>query len=82
VADGLRNAGIAWDWAEIKPGVVVLMDPMALLANIRIMDDSEEGYELEGRAATLNRAVRSLAWHKQVRQALDGHRFERSRLAA
>jgi hypothetical protein len=82
VSDGGVKAGIAWDWAEIRPGVVVLLDPMALLANIRITDDSEDKYELDGRVATLNRAVRRLPWHREVRHALNKHRFGIAELAA
>src|SRR5947208_2419668 len=33
-ADDGRNAGVAWDWVEIRDGVVAMSDPLALITNV------------------------------------------------
>jgi hypothetical protein len=82
VCKGEVRAGIAWDWAEMRKGVLVIDDPMSVLSNIRVMEDGDDGCELPGRVLTLNRAIHSFSWQSTVRLALPAPFRERERLAA
>lgn len=83
---GERHAAVAWDWAEVQPGVVALADPNATFTNICFHD--VQGAELEPLLATVcaNRIVHRLPWQAPVLALLaqtpptgDGHRPQRQR---
>lgn len=66
-----RNAVLAWDWVEIKPGVAVLADVNAVLTNLRFTSqEGEDLEELEG-VVNANRIIHTLPWQLAVRSLLD-----------
>lgn len=69
VLDGDTRVGIGWDWGEVSHGVVTMTDPMTVLSNIRIMDDGQDGEELDGRVLRLNRAIHCLRWQDGIVRA-------------
>lgn len=70
VNDDRIHAGIAWDWLELTPGVIVMADPMKILSNLRVMADDEDGCELDGRLLRFNRALHRMHWQPALRRAL------------
>lgn len=66
-----QAAGVAWDWVEIRAGVLALADPMGLVTNLRLVDaQGEELTELEA-ALQLNQIVHALPWQTEVKRALE-----------
>ena len=63
------SAGVAWDWIELRQGVVALADPFGLITNIRLLD--AEGHELSATQAVvrLNELVHTLPWQNEVQRA-------------
>jgi hypothetical protein len=71
-ADDSRSAGVAWDWVEIRDGIVAMSDPLGLVTNIRLLDAHGDALsELES-AVRLNQLVHALPWQSEVQRAL-GH---------
>jgi hypothetical protein len=66
-----QSVGLAWEWAEHRPGVVVLADPNCIVSNARFVD--EEGLPMQPLLAliALNRVVHALPWQEAVCKALD-----------
>jgi hypothetical protein len=63
-------AGVAWDWVQIRDGVVAMADPLGLISNLRLLDVNGEplsGMEL---AMQLHQLVHGLPWQTEVNRAL------------
>jgi hypothetical protein len=60
------EAGLAWDWVELRRNVVAIADPMHVLSNLRFVD--AHGVELPASESLLelNNIVASLRWQDQV----------------
>jgi hypothetical protein len=70
VVDG-RLLALSWDWIEILPGVVAMVDPGHVLTNIWFMD-SEDCYEEPSRAlVSVNTLIHRTPWQATVCAALD-----------
>lgn len=67
--DGGR-LGVAWEWIEWRPGVIVLLDPMSISSNLRAPDGCPSESGPFSRAIQLNRIAHQLPWCEQVIQAL------------
>ncbi len=72
--------GIAWDWAEVRPEVVALADPMKLLSNIVLLDADRCCMEETKRLLYFNTAVFQLPWQEETGRAR--HDSQLNRLAA
>ncbi len=64
---GIRPAtekwvGIAWDWREIRAGVVAMADPMTVLSNLVFLDETGQALDPFKRILYLNNAIFSLPW--------------------
>lgn len=72
---GGQPVAAAWEWVEIKPGVVAMLDPMAIVSNLcnaaELSDGSIGG---GGTILTLNRLAHQIPWQDRVRAALRGTR--------
>jgi len=64
-------AAMAWDWVQIPQGVVALADPLAVLTNLRLLDD--DGHVLSRAQAVrhLNGVLNALPWQAEVERALE-----------
>lgn len=63
---------VSWDWVEILPGVVCMVDPGNVLTNIRFLD-SQDCYEEPSQAiVSVNILVYRTPWQSTVCAALDG----------
>lgn len=64
------DAGLAWDWVQLMPGVVVLADPMSLVTNVRLLGSEGEVLTAWEAARHLNDIVHALPWQTEVQRAL------------
>jgi len=69
-ADADRAAGLAWDWVEIRRGVVAMADPLGVVTNVRFIDDHGEVLPDRQLAIRLQQLVHALPWQDEVRRAL------------
>ena len=64
------DVGMAWDWVQLARGVVAMADPMAVLSNLRLIDDEGEVLTAFETALHLNDIVHGLPWQHEVTRAL------------
>jgi hypothetical protein len=74
---GGQSVGLAWDWAEVRPGVVALSDPNAIVTNLRFMTAEDTYQERLPSLIMLNRMTHRLAWHEAVSGVLRSMRTQR-----
>ena len=80
---GIRAArdkwvGIAWDWREIRHGIVAMSDPMTVLSNLVFLDEDGEPVDAYKRILYLNNAVFSLPWQSMACANSDEHDARRT----
>ncbi len=59
-------AGLAWEWVELRPGVLMLADPNSIITNLQIMDAGRLPQGLLGATVSLNTVLHRLPWQKSV----------------
>ena len=64
--------GVAWDWVELRQGVVAMSDPFGVVTNLRLIDAQGDVLPLREAALHLHLLVHALPWQSQVRLALCG----------
>ena len=64
------DVGMAWDWVQLARGVVAMADPMAVLSNLRLVDDEGEVLTAFESARHFNDIVHGLPWQHEVARAL------------
>jgi hypothetical protein len=76
------DGAIAWDWVEVRSGLIAMLDPMTVISNIDIDLDQFGDTEIEAtnggltdhRMIVLNQWVHEIQWQPVVRAALKlGH---------
>lgn len=70
---GGEEAGVAWDWVQLMPGVVAMADPMSVVTNLRLVGPEGEVLTAWEAARHLNDIVHMLPWQQEVNQALASH---------
>lgn len=65
------EAGLAWDWIQIMPGVVAMADPMAVVTNLQLLGREGEVLTAWEAARHLNELVHGLPWQNEVGRALE-----------
>lgn len=68
---GNEPVGIAWDWTEVAPRVVVMSDPMCIVSNMQIVDNDGQPMAPEVGLLWLNAAIHGLAWQSAVVGSLE-----------
>jgi hypothetical protein len=68
--NGDRPAGLAWDWVEIREGVVAMADPLGVLTNVKFINDEGEAISDREVAIRLQQLVHALPWQSEVQRAL------------
>ena len=58
--------GLAWDWWEMRPNVIVMSDPMNVLSNV-VFEGLEQRKNDFKRMVYLNNAIYHLPWQRQLR---------------
>lgn len=61
---GHGPAGLAWDWVELRPGVVAMADPMCVLSNLQFIDAQGQRLPAPTRLLELNNLIASLPWQR------------------
>ena len=65
-----RAAGVAWDWVELRQGVVAMSDPLGVVTNLRLLDVHGEQMNQAQIAVHLHQIVHALPWQSEVSRAL------------
>ena len=65
-----RSAGVAWDWIELRRGVVAISDPLGMITNLRMVDAHGEVVSASRLAVHLHQLVHALPWQHEVTRAL------------
>ncbi len=68
--DSPEPAGLAWEWIEIRPGVIMLADPNAMVTNLRLVDSHHRAVLGMNLVRICNRIVHALRWQERVRAQL------------
>jgi hypothetical protein len=63
-------AGVAWDWVEVREGVVAMSDPLGMVTNLRLLDAHGEVLSQTQIALRLHQLVHALPWQSEVTRAL------------
>ena len=63
-------AGVAWDWVEVREGVVAMSDPLGMVTNLRLLDAHGEVLSQTQIALRLHQLVHALPWQTEVTRAL------------
>lgn len=66
-------AGLAWEWAEVRPGIVMLTDPNSIITNLQFVDKDREPVLGLLKTVAVNRIVHALPWQQAVRATLQLH---------
>ncbi len=69
-------AGLAWEWAEVRPGIVMLSDPNSIITNLVFVDEDRKPLPGLLKTVAVNRLVHALPWQQAVRAALHLHQPE------
>ncbi|MEO5695609.1 MAG: hypothetical protein ABIQ60_00580 [Burkholderiaceae bacterium] len=71
-ANGLEDhaAGVAWDWVELRQGVVAMSDPLGVVTNLRLIDAQGDELSQAQAAMHLHEMVHALPWQHEVSRAL------------
>jgi hypothetical protein len=64
------EAGVAWDWVQVLPGIVAMADPMSVVTNLRLLGPKGEVLTAWEAARHLNEMVHALPWQDEVQRAL------------
>ena len=63
-------AGVAWDWVELREGVVAMSDPLGMVTNLRLVDDHGDVLSQTQVAVRLHPLVHALPWQNEVTRVL------------
>lgn len=63
---GSAHVGLAWEWVELRPGVLLLADPNSVITNVRFVD--KRGRELDALKSLVcvNRILHELPWQESA----------------
>lgn len=70
--DAQGQAGLAWEWIEVQPGVVMLADPNSIITNLQIVDSHNGPVSGLAKTIAVNRLVHALPWQQSVCTQLQG----------
>lgn len=63
---GGREVALAWDWVEVLPGVVCLLDPNSITTNARFLDEHDCYQEPLQAIISANRLAYLWPWQRAV----------------
>jgi len=63
-------AGVAWDWIELRQGVVAMSDPFGMVTNLRLVDTHGDALSHIQVAVHLHQLVHALPWQNEVTRVL------------
>jgi hypothetical protein len=75
-------AGLAWEWVEVRPGVLMLADPNSITTNLQMVDKSGRPQEELHALIMLNRVLHRLPWQEAVADVIAAGRLGGEQIAA
>ena len=60
------QAGLAWEWVEVKAGIVMLADPNSIVSNLHFVDGENQPVLGLAKTVAINRLVHGLPWQLPV----------------
>jgi hypothetical protein len=69
---GGNKVGLAWDWEEVGPGVIALVDGNGIISNLVFLRDEDHYQSALANVVSHARLVHSLPWQAAVVRALSG----------
>lgn len=60
-----KEIGLAWEWCEVQPNVIVMSDPMSVMSNVALTSTDRKTNEFE-RVLHLNNAIYQLPWQRRL----------------
>ena len=60
------HAGLAWEWVEVQPGIVMLADPNSIITNLQIVDSNNGLVSGLAKTIAVNRMVHALPWQSSI----------------
>jgi hypothetical protein len=63
-------AGVAWDWVELRAGVVAMSDPLGMVTNLRLIDAHGDALSQTQVAVHLHQLVHALPWQSEVSRVI------------
>ena len=70
-----RPIALAWDWVEIRNGVVAMVDPMTIISNLECSDDTDMFSAEDYKLLSLNQIVYQLDWQSRVCRSINSPQF-------
>ena len=58
--------GIAWDWREVMPSVLVMSDPMSIVTNATLVDEEGTPVDQAVHLMEMNAAIYQLPWQARA----------------
>lgn len=58
--------GICWEWAELRPGIVTLANPLHVLSNVALLSDGGDRLDGARMLLELNNTVHAMNWQREV----------------
>lgn len=71
---GGAYAGLAWEWVELRAGVLLLSDPNSISTNVRVLGGGGRADGTLAAAVSLNRIIHQLPWQRPVGEVLTAAR--------
>ena len=68
--DEVGQMGLAWEWVEFQPGLVMLADPNSILTNLTVVDGQQQEVLGLSKTVAINRLVHAMHWQKPVSKLL------------
>jgi hypothetical protein len=63
---GGQSIGAAWEWVELRPGVVMISDPNSIVTNVRFLDELDAPQAYLPSVVSVNRLAHALDWQPTV----------------
>ncbi len=60
------HVGLAWEWIEVKPGIVMLADPNSIITNLQFVDSEQQAVTGLSKTVLINRIVHATPWQQSV----------------
>jgi hypothetical protein len=73
---GNRCVALAWEWAELRPGVPVMADPNSIITNLRLRAETGLAIDDLRQVSWLNQMIYQLPWQHSVAAAVRIYRLQ------
>lgn len=71
------RAGVAWDWSEIQPGVLVITNPLEVQSNIEIEGEEGQLFPYLACVRAFNTLVHALPWQVVLNRDVETWKLRR-----